>query len=171
MKHLWDPSSLIKLWSNISTSVGERSCIFYKKGDIFLISFLVVRCRSELSGLMEMNTGADPLARSTHVLARECTADSPFPLLLLLCHLSISPMVSSNGLLLHCNRFHLPIKPSQGAEQDGEQKTVRAWAEGEQEDFFSLYNTNTSPPSAPLVPRQNKPKCCRVTLLFLSNVL
>lgn len=92
------------------TSVGEELHIL-QKGDIFLISFLVVRCRSELSRLMEMNTGADPLARSTHVLARECTADSPFPLLLLLCHLSISPMVSSNGLLLHRNRFHLPIKP------------------------------------------------------------
>ena len=57
-------------------------------------------------------------------------------------------MVSSHGLLLHYNRFHLPVKPlvrwrseTKDSESESEKESRR--------DFFSPIQTNLLPPLAP----------------------
>lgn len=94
---------------------------------------------------MEMSTGADSRARSTRVLARECSEDLPFSsLLLLLCHPFISSMVSSLGLLLQYNRFHLPVKPP-GRPRSGTKDSERENEKRGQDFFFTPIQTHPLP--------------------------
>lgn len=98
----------------------------------------MVRCRSEPSRWWKwaqagpIDTCAGPWAfwRSLLLL-----------LLLLFCHLSVSPMVSSHGLLLQYNCYHLPVKPLgrwRPETNDSESEKVK---EGRRE-FFSPIQTH-----------------------------
>lgn len=76
---------------------------------------------------------------------------SRFLLLLSFCHLVVSLMVSSHGLLLRNNRFHLPVKPPGRlwlGKKKRKKKMVRAWKKL-RAGGISPANINTSPPSTP----------------------
>lgn len=79
-------------------------------------------------------------------------------LLLFLCHPSVSPMVSSHGLLLRYNRFHLPVKPP-GRLRSGTKDSMSEREKKGRRDFSLQYKHISSLPSPPLkLPRQIKSK-------------
>lgn len=140
-------------WSKISHP-WERNCIFFSREAILLITFPVVRCRSEPSRWWKwaqagpIDTCAGPWAFQRSLLLL---------LLLLLCHLSVSLMVSSHGLLLQHNRFHLPVKPPgrlRSVTKDSEREKVE---EGRGE-FFSPTQTHLPPPLSSQSPSSDQIK-------------
>lgn len=97
-KHLQAESSLIKLQSEIC----KKKCnyMFWGKENIFLVSFLGIWCRSELSWWWKW---AQALIHRPdwHMCWPVSPLQPPFP----------SSLRLSHGLLLQRNRFHLPVKP------------------------------------------------------------
>lgn len=139
-------------WINSNQSVIEVWSYSCAKGDaylgyqtVLLISFMVFRCGSEPS-LWWKWARALILGPDRHVC---WPVSAPKISLLLLCHPFISSMVSSLGLLLQYNRFHLPVKPP-GRLRSGT-KDSESENEKRGQDFFFHSNTNTSPPCSLLL--------------------
>lgn len=164
----------LKVWNICMLNQVQSSCDERPgRGTAYLSWFLSRRCDVGLSrqgdgnehrrwsvGPIDTCAGPWALRRSPLLL-----------LLLLLCHLSVSSMVSSHGLLLRYNHFHLPVKPP-GRPRSGTKDSESEKEKEGRRDFSLQYKHISSLPSPPLeVPRQTKSKCCRVTFLFLSGIL
>lgn len=170
VKHLHTVSTLIKPWSK-NSHPWERNCIYCVER-----TYSWFGSRWSDVGLSRQGDGNEH-GRWSVGLMDTCAGPwalrrSPLLLLLLpLCHLSVSPMVSSHGLLLRYNRFHLPVKPP-GRPRSGTKDSESQLRKEGRRDFSLQYKHISSLPSPPLkVPCQTKSKCCRVLFLFLSGIL
>lgn len=111
VKHLWDPSSLIKLWSNVSHLL-ERSCIFYKKGTY----------SSFLSWWFDVGRSCQGWWKWTQALIRwpdqhmcwpvSALQTLPFPSFSFSVISPSLPWFPPTVYYYTANRFHLPIKPT-----------------------------------------------------------